>query len=217
MWSSTRSRSGRPLPSSASGTNRGSSAGAESSTMNPKNSISQIKRLLGRKFSDPDLQRDMASFLFQVTEGLDGFPLIHVRFLGEEWTFTPTQLLAMVLFNLKGIAEGNLKAAVVDCCIGIPVYFTDLQCRAVLDVATIAGLRPLRLFHETTATALAYGIYRTDLPENDQLNVAFVDVGHASMQVSIVGYKKGQLKMLFHAYDRSNTLQPSSKKSTKLM
>ncbi|XP_051180858.1 heat shock 70 kDa protein 15 [Lolium perenne] len=178
-------------------------AGAANSTMNPKNSVSQVKRLLGRKFADPELQRDLQSFPFRVSEGPDGFPLVHAQYLGEERSFTPTQLLAMVLSNLKTIAEGNLNSAVIDCCIGIPVYFTDLQRRAVLDAATIAGLRPLRLFHETTATALAYGIYKTDLPENDQLNVAFVDVGHASMQVSIVGYKKGQLKMLSHAYDRS--------------
>lgn len=178
-------------------------AGAASSTMNPRNSVSQIKRLLGRAFADPELQRDLASFPFRVSEGPDGFPLVHARYLGEDRAFTPTQLLAMVLSNLKGIAEGNLNAAVFDCCIGIPAYFTDLQRRAVADAAAIAGLRPLRLFHETTATALAYGIYKTDLPEKEWLNVAFIDVGHASMQVSIVGYKKGQLNMLSHAYDRS--------------
>ncbi|KAJ8756024.1 hypothetical protein K2173_024570 [Erythroxylum novogranatense] len=178
-------------------------AGAASSMMNPKNTISQIKRFIGRKFSDPELQRDLSSLPFAVAEGPDGFPLIHARYLGEVRTFTPTQILAMILSDLKGIAEKNLNTAVVDCCIGIPVYFTDLQRRAVLDAATIAGLHPLRLIHETTATALAYGIYKTDLPENDQLNVAFVDIGHASMQVCIAGFKKGQLKILAHSYERS--------------
>lgn len=178
-------------------------AGAACSLMNPKNSISEFKRLIGRKFSDPELQRDLKSLPFLVTEGNDGYPLIHVQYLGEAKKFTPTQVFGMMLSNLKEIAEKNLTTAVVDCCIGIPVYFTDLQRRAVLDAATIVGLHPLQLIHEMTATALAYGIYKTDLPENDQLNVAFVDVGHASMQVCIAGFKKGQLKVLAHSYDRS--------------
>ncbi|KAL0277977.1 UNVERIFIED_CONTAM: Heat shock protein 15 [Sesamum radiatum] len=114
-------------------------AGAATSMMNPKNTISQVKRLIGRQFSDPELQ-DLKSLPFLVTEGPDGYPLIHARYLGETRTFTPTQILGMVLSDLKSIAEKNLNAAVVDCCIGIPVYFTDLQRRAVIDAATIAGL-----------------------------------------------------------------------------
>uniref|UniRef100_A0A803LNB5 Uncharacterized protein n=1 Tax=Chenopodium quinoa TaxID=63459 RepID=A0A803LNB5_CHEQI len=178
-------------------------AGAASAMMNPKTTISQIKRLIGRLYSDPELQNDLKSMPFMVTEGPDGYPLIHVKYLGETKTFTPTQVLGMLFSNLKGIAEKNLNAAVVDCCIGIPTYFTDLQRRAVIDAATIAGLHPLRLIHETTATALAYGIYKTDLPESDPINVAFVDVGHSSLQVCIAAFKKAQLKVLAHSFDRS--------------
>ncbi|CAA2982131.1 heat shock 70 kDa 15-like [Olea europaea subsp. europaea] len=178
-------------------------AGAASSMMNPKNTISQIKRLVGRQFSDPELQQDLKSLPFSVTEGPDGFPLIHAQYLGQVRTFTPTQVLGMVFSNLKSIAEKNLNAAVVDCCVGIPVYLTDLQRRCFIDAATIAGLHPLHLIHETTATALAYGIYKTDLPENDTLNVAFIDIGHASMQVCVASFKKGQLKILAHSFDRS--------------
>eukprot|EP00252_Welwitschia_mirabilis_P000602 TRINITY_DN1057_c0_g1_i1.p1 TRINITY_DN1057_c0_g1~~TRINITY_DN1057_c0_g1_i1.p1 ORF type:complete len:856 (+),score=209.88 TRINITY_DN1057_c0_g1_i1:441-3008(+) len=178
-------------------------AGAASSLMNPKNAISQIKRLVGKPFSDPELQHDLQTLPFKVTKGPDDMPLIHVRYLGDEKVFTPTQILGMILFNLKQIAHANLKMEVIDCCIGIPAFFTDLQRRAFQDAAVIAGLNPLCLMHEATATALAYGIYKTDLPENDPMNVIFVDVGHASMQVCVAAFKKGQVKILSHTFDRS--------------
>ncbi|KAJ3692050.1 hypothetical protein LUZ60_012400 [Juncus effusus] len=171
------------------------------SSTNPTNTVSHIKRLLGKKYSE--IKEDVEKLPFKVTEGPDGCPLVQVSYLGDERKFTPTQLYAMVLANLKGIAEKNLNSAVVDCCIGIPVYFTDLQRRAVKDAAKIAGLHPLHLFHETTATALAYGIYKTDLPEKDPVNVAFVDFGHSSMQVCIASFKKGQLNILAHSSDSS--------------
>ncbi|KAI3716315.1 hypothetical protein L6452_23568 [Arctium lappa] len=148
----------------------------------PKNYIPHIMWWIGRPFSDLDLQHDLKEFPFSVTEGPDGFPLIHTHSHWETQSFTPIQAMGMVFSKAKKLAENDLKAAVVDCCIGIPVYFTDLQRRVVMDAAAIAGLNPLRLMHETTATALAYGLYKTDLCGNKQLNVAFVDIGRYSMQ-----------------------------------
>lgn len=78
----------------------------------------------------------------------------------------------------------------------VPSYFTNAERKALLDAAAIAGLNVLRLFNETTATALAYGIYKQDLPapEDKPRNVVFVDCGHASLQVSACAFHKGKLK-----------------------
>eukprot|EP00245_Coleochaete_scutata_P016998 TRINITY_DN812_c0_g1_i1.p1 TRINITY_DN812_c0_g1~~TRINITY_DN812_c0_g1_i1.p1 ORF type:complete len:845 (+),score=229.45 TRINITY_DN812_c0_g1_i1:156-2690(+) len=180
----------------------GTSASAVS-TMNPKNTITEMKRLIGKKFSDPEVQKDLGRLPFTVIAGPDDEPLIQAQYLGETRTFTARQVLAALMSNLKTIAEQNLGTSVVDCVIGIPSYFTQGQRLAYLDAARICGLNPLRLMHETTATALAYGIYKTDLPETDPLHVAFVDVGHSSLQVCITAFKKGQLKMLAHTFDRN--------------
>ena len=91
--------------------------------------------------------------------------------------------MAMLMVDLKAIAETD-KSPVTDCAIAVPSYFTFEERTAMLSAAQIAGVNCLRLLPDTTATALAYGIYKTDLPEKDPVNVVFVDVGFASLQVT---------------------------------
>ncbi|OAY55118.1 hypothetical protein MANES_03G128900v8 [Manihot esculenta] len=176
-------------------------AGAASAMMNPKSTISQVKRLIGRSFTDPDVQNELKMLPFETSEGQDGGILIKLKYLGETHTFTPVQIMAMLFSHLKGITEKNLEMPVLDCVIGIPSYFTDLQRRAYLNAAAIAGLKPLRLMHDCTATALSYGIYKTDFSNSGPTYVAFVDIGHCDMQVSIVSFESGHMRVLSHAFD----------------
>lgn len=178
-------------------------AAAASATLNPKTTISQIKRLIGRKFHDLE-EHDLRLFPFQASETPDGGIHIHVQYLGKERTFTPTEILGMLLSHLKAIAVKNLEtSAISDCVIGIPAYFTELQRQAYLDAASIANLNPRRLLHESTAIALAYGIYKTDLSDISPIYVVFVDVGHSDTQVCVAAFFKGHLKIFSHAFDRS--------------
>lgn len=105
-----------------------------------------------------------------------------VNYLGEATTFSATQVYAMYLAKLKDTASVELKAAVNDVSIAVPVWYTEAQRRAVIDAAEIAGLNPLRLINDTTATALGYGITKTDLPAvgEPSRNVVFVDVGQTT-------------------------------------
>lgn len=152
-------------------------------SMNPKNTPHQLKRLLGKKFADPDVQADIQRFPFKVTAAPDGGCLVHVTFCNEPASFTPEQLMAMLLVDLKKIAEVEGGIPVTDCVLSVPAFYTEAERYAMLNAAFIAGLNPLRLINETTATALAYGIYKTDLPETDPVNVLFFDMGHSSTQV----------------------------------
>ncbi|XP_062077728.1 heat shock 70 kDa protein 16 isoform X2 [Humulus lupulus] len=179
------------------------SAGAASAVMNPKSTVSQVKRLIGRKFTDPDIQTELKMFPVETSEAPDGGILIHLRYLGGTHTFTPVQIMAMLLAHLKDLAEKNLEMPVSDCVIGIPSYFTELQRRAYLDAAAISGLKPFRLMHDCTATALSYGIYKTDFTAGGPTTVAFVDVGQCDTQVSIASFEAGHMKILSHTFDRS--------------
>ncbi|CAK1551751.1 unnamed protein product [Leptosia nina] len=172
---------------------------------NMKNTVFGFKRLLGRKFSDPYVQKELKHFPFKVEPRPDGGIGIRVNYLGEDNVFSPEQITAMLFTKLRESAAIALQTPINDCVISVPSYFTNAERNSLLDAAAIAGLNVLRLMNETTATALAYGIYKQDLPapEEKSRNVVFVDFGHASLQVAACAFNKGKLRILATSSDPS--------------
>ncbi|RZC33323.1 heat shock 70 kDa protein 4 [Asbolus verrucosus] len=170
---------------------------------NMKNTVYGLKRLIGRKYRDPHVQRELKILPFNVVEVAQGNIGIKVNYLNEEHIFSPEQCLAMLLTKLKDISSTALQTPINDCVISVPSYFTNNERKALLDSAAIAGLNVLRLFNETTATALSYGIYKQDLPgpEDKPRNVLFVDCGHSSLQVFVCAFNKDKLRMIATASD----------------
>ncbi|XP_055908529.1 heat shock 70 kDa protein 4 isoform X2 [Eupeodes corollae] len=169
---------------------------------NMKNTVSGFKRLLGRKFNDPHVQRELTSIPYKVEQRPDGGIGIRVNYLDQDQLFSPEQLTAMLFTKLKETSTSALQAQVNDCVIACPIYYTNAERKALLDAASIAGLNVLRLMNETTATALSYGFYKQDLPEDKPRNVVFVDCGHSALQVSVCAFTKGKLKMLSSTWEQ---------------
>ncbi|KAL1505168.1 hypothetical protein ABEB36_004790 [Hypothenemus hampei] len=171
---------------------------------NMKNTVYGLKRLIGRKFKDPQVQQELQYLPFQLLEEKNGNIGIKVNYLNEEYVFSPEQCLAMLLTKLKDTASVALQTPINDCVISVPSYFTNNERKALLDSAAISGLNVLRLFNESAATALSYGIYKQDLPapEEKPRNVIFVDCGYASLQVFACAFNRGKLKMLSTASDQ---------------
>ena len=169
---------------------------------NLKNTVNDIKRLLGRSFSDPDVQIEQQYVTAPLVD-VNGQVGAEVNYLGNKEKFSAVQLVAMYLSKIKQTASEELKMPVSDICISVPPWFTDVQRRALLDAAEIAGLKVLRLINDTTAAAVGWGITKLDLPapEEQPRRVCIVDIGHSNYAASVVEFKKGELVVKSTAWD----------------
>jgi L1 cell adhesion molecule like protein len=142
------------------------------SVSNQKNTFYDVKRLIGRNFSDPIVQKEMKTMPFKVMAGSNDRILIEGTISGETKQFTPEELSAMVLVKMKQTAEMYLGHEVKNAVVTVPAYFNDSQRKATKDAGAIAGLNVLRIINEPTAAALAYG-----LDKKGECNVMIFDCG----------------------------------------
>lgn len=161
-------------------------------TINPKRTVYDIKRVIGRNFDDPSVQADISHFPFTVID-VNNQPRIEVATSQENYSFTPEELSAMVLAKMKKTAEDYLGEKVTHAVVTVPAYFNDSQRQATRDAGTIAGLTVERIINEPTAAALAYGFNKT--LDNEQ-NILVFDLGGGTFDVSILTIDKGVFEVL---------------------
>jgi molecular chaperone DnaK len=154
--------------------------------VNPDNTLSSVKRLIGRRYEETEVERKMLSY--EVVEGPGGDARIRVPL--NDKTYTPQEISSMVLAKLKADAEAYLGESVSQAVITVPAYFNDSQRQATKDAGKIAGLEVLRIINEPTAAALAYGL---DKKENETILVW--DLGGGTFDVSVLEVGEGVIEV----------------------
>jgi molecular chaperone DnaK len=149
---------------------------------NPENTLFAIKRLIGRRYSDPTVEKDKGMVPFNIVEGQNGDAWVEVK--GEK--YSPSQISAFTLGKMKETAESYLGEKVTEAVITVPAYFNDAQRQATKDAGKIAGLNVLRIINEPTAAALAYG-----LDKEGGKTIAVYDLGGGTFDVSILEIDDG--------------------------
>ncbi|KAL9940957.1 hypothetical protein V8E36_000445 [Tilletia maclaganii] len=162
-------------------------AAKNQAAMNPRQTVFDAKRLIGRRFDDPDVKKDMQHWPFKVIDN-DGSPFIEVEYLKEKKTFSPQEISAMVLSKMKEIAEAKIGKEVKKAVVTVPAYFNDSQRLATKDAGSIAGLDVLRIINEPTAAAIAYGL---DSKSSTEKNVLIFDLGGGTFDVSLLNITGG--------------------------
>lgn len=173
-------------------------AASNASASNPKNTVYEAKRLIGRKFSDKSVQDDLKLLPYTVASGDNDKPVIEVTFKGEKKRFNPEEISAMVLAKLKEYAENYLGHEVKKAVITVPAYFNDAQRQSTKDAATIAGLEAMRIINEPTAAALCYGL---DKIEDKERHVLIFDAGAGTLDITVLSVEGGIFEVLSTAGD----------------
>ena len=141
---------------------------------NAKNTVYDIKRLMGTRYSDSSVQRDLKYMSYNVVDVNDR-PKVEVQFMGETKQFSPEEISAMILGKLRDIAEAYLGHPVKKAVVTVPAYFNDSQRQATKDAGVIAGLEIVRIINEPTAAAIAYGLDKCN--DGKERNIVVFDCG----------------------------------------
>jgi len=153
--------------------------------MNPNNTVFDAHRLIGRKFSDSEVQSDMKHFGFKVIDRL-GRPAIEVEFKGEDKVFVPEEIIAMILERMKQLAERHLGVDVVNAIITVPIYWNLSMRQSIRDAAFIAGLNPIRIIDGPTCAAVSYGFSKPNEDIMKELNVLIYDFGAGTFGATLM-------------------------------
>lgn len=161
---------------------------------NPTGTLFDVKRLIGRKFSDTSVQKDQKLFPFALKPDKNGKPVIELpeEMKQSKSTFTPEEVSGMILRKMKETAETYLGCEVKHAVVTVPAYFNDAQRQATKDAGTIAGLQVERVINEPTAAAIAYGLDKQDREEN----ILVFDLGGGTFDVTLLSIDHGVFEVL---------------------